>query len=244
MWAQLGKWRRILAADGVQDAGHRSRKRLTTGEDLVKNQADGKDVASAIDRFPVDLLRRHVAWGADHRTEHRHTRLADPGDSEVEDLEHPLAVDHHVGGLDVAVHHGVVVCVVEAGRKVFNQPEPPRQRERRVVANQLSEGRSLDELHDDVWKPVALAAVVDLSAIVNRDDVAVSELARRAGFLEKAFGYAFFADAEELDGNLTTNAGIAAQKDHTHAAASNDPDDLIAADGGRQILREHVGTLP
>ena len=79
-----------------------------------------------------------------------------------------------------------------------------------------------------------------ISAIVNRDDVAVLELAGRTGFLEKAFGYPFFAGAEQLDGDLTTNARIAAQENHTHAAASNNLDDLITANGGRQILREHV----
>ena len=72
---------------------------------LVQDDADGEDVAAAIDRRAAALLGRHVADLALERAGQRlHFARRRLGDAEVDDLDRAVEADDDVLRRDVAVH--------------------------------------------------------------------------------------------------------------------------------------------
>ena len=87
-----------------------ARVRHLAGERLVEHHADAVPVRRLADLAAAGLLRRHVLDRADRAVRDRLLRRIERRhEAEVEDHDAPLARDHHVRGLDVAVD--------EAGRR-------------------------------------------------------------------------------------------------------------------------------
>lgn len=61
------------------------------GEELVEDRAEGEEVGARIDAAAAHLLRRHVVRRAEDRAGAGHARLADAGQSEVDDLHLPAS---------------------------------------------------------------------------------------------------------------------------------------------------------
>ncbi len=101
-------------------------------------------------------------------------------DSEVKNLEYVVAVDHQIGGLDVAMDHPAHVPVREPRAEVFDQLQFTHRRHRRVTTDHLTEGLSLDVLHRDK-RPLLVLADVE-----NRDDVSVAQIGGGSSFSRKA----------------------------------------------------------
>ena len=154
-------------------------ERLAVRDQLVEQHADRKNVAAPIDAAALELLRRHVVGRAQHHAGLGHRDVADARDAEIENLDHALAIGHHVGGFDVAVDDAFVVRVVEAAGHLLDDLELAPHRNRDAVVDLLRERDPLDVLHHDVGLTFVLAEVE------NGDDVAVGEVADRLRFLDE-----------------------------------------------------------
>ena len=102
------------------------------------------------------------------------------GDAEVHDHDAPGAREHHVLGLDVAVHEPGGVDGLEPGQELRGDLAGLLESERASLAQQVGERHPVDELHRHQLAAVELDEVED-AADVRRDD-----LARRADFLPQA----------------------------------------------------------
>ena len=66
----------------------------------------GVQIGAGVRRFAIDLLRRHVAQRAGRRAGHRDRLVvALARNAEIRQLHDAARRQHHVGRLDVAVHH-------------------------------------------------------------------------------------------------------------------------------------------
>src|SRR5687767_281031 len=119
-----------------------------------------------IDTASGDLLGRHVVNRAHEGAVLRHAGVGKPRDAEVQYLHHATRIDHHVGGLDVAVNDAVVVSVGQSLTYLLDDFEAPYEIERRAAAQRAIEGFAGDVLHrhersalkfadvehdDDIW---------------------------------------------------------------------------------------------
>uniref|UniRef100_A0A8R7TF96 Uncharacterized protein n=1 Tax=Triticum urartu TaxID=4572 RepID=A0A8R7TF96_TRIUA len=98
------------------------------------------------------VLRRHVPDRAGHHRAHVGVAGADhPGQPEVRHLGAPVAVQEHVAGLHVAVHHGGHALVVQERqrpRHAHGRVQPRRPPERRRVADQRLQAPAVEPLVD------------------------------------------------------------------------------------------------
>jgi hypothetical protein len=177
------------------------RERRHPVQRLVQRHAEAELIGARVGRQPEVLLRRHVRRRPEHRallrqlgaqrvhaaflrrlTCGRAPRLAELfgrlGQPEVEDLRLPGRRHQHVLWFEVAVHQPSVVRGLQpaAGHR--------EHREHLLAGARLGpqprlEGRSLDELHGDEH------AIADLSDVVDRDHVRVTQARHRLRLAEQ-----------------------------------------------------------
>ena len=192
------------------------------GEHLVEHEAERVQVALHRHRAARELLGRHVGRRAGPRVR---AVVGRPGDAEVGEAHVPLAVDHHVRRLEVAVQHAPLVRGGEAGaqlprhldRLVLRQPPDAAQQRREVLA--------VDVLHREV-RPA-----VDLADVVHAADVLVGDLARDAHLvveLREARGIGGDGLGQELQRHGLVEAQVVGAVHLAHAAASEQADDAVA----------------
>ena len=92
-------------------------ERAAPREDFEEDQSERVDVALNRGRLSSEQFGRHVL----RRARHRSGRAAGRRDAEVGDADVALAVDHHVGRLEVAVNHAALVCRRHAGAELPRQ---------------------------------------------------------------------------------------------------------------------------
>ncbi len=80
---------------------------------------------AVIDASSSDLLRGHVIERPHHHAFLSHPGIDEARDAEIENLQHPFAVEHDVRWLDVTMDDARSVCVREAGTQILNQGKPP-----------------------------------------------------------------------------------------------------------------------
>ena len=186
-----GQLRRIL----FQDRAHRldggaAGERAPAGVHLVEHRAEAEDVGPAVDVFAAQLLRRHVAGGAEDRPRigpQRRGRLRRAGrarrhqlrQAEVENLRAAVPGDDHVLGLQIPVDDAPLVRRRQAIRDL-----------RRVVGRfargqaagieHLAKRLTVEQLRDDIGDAGVGADVVD------DEDVGVIQRGGRARLLLEA----------------------------------------------------------
>ncbi len=173
----------------LEDGRHRRERRVARERPparghLVEHDAQREDVRALVDRLALGLLRGHVRDGADDASLGRHGRggrrvvarqagrLAQLGQAEVEHLDAAVVGDHHVVGLEVAVHDPLLVGRVNRVGQRDRDVEEPVELET-LLADAPGRAFAVDQLHREEVDAVGLLDRVD------RDDVRVVE--RRDG---------------------------------------------------------------
>ncbi len=134
---------------------------------------------------PLELLGRHVAQRAHHLVLGGQRRIADGADefgqAEVGDFHSAALVEQNVFRLDVAMHDPFVMGELQG---VANLRHDGQRILRRHFAgsNRLPQIHAVNEFHDDIKQPVALAEVVDA------DDIRMIQPGQRAGLAREPFG--------------------------------------------------------
>ena len=143
--------------DRVRDGNRRaSLKRQAPREHLVKDDAEGEEVAAHVDGFSEELLGRHVGErperGAFARQLGPRARRVPAFESlreaEVEDLHLSAGGQHDVPALDVAVKNPGPVRLGERIRNLDTGRERLRSGER-TFRERCVERSAVNELHDE-----------------------------------------------------------------------------------------------
>ena len=93
------------------------------GELLEEHDPEGEDVRRSGRLLAARLLGAEVVDGAERRPGQRHLGLGHrPGDPEIGDLHRPVAADHDVAGLHVAVDDPPLVGGLERSGGVGSDP--------------------------------------------------------------------------------------------------------------------------
>jgi hypothetical protein len=161
------------------------------------------------------------------------------GEAEVEHLHVPVRPDHHVLGLDVAVHDASTVRCAKRAGELACDVECPFYRQRR--RDEVTERPARDELlhHQQV-------AGIRFEDLVDRDDVRVIEGRRRPGLLEKAVGRhpgASCGSHHDLDGNQPIEAGVLGAIDLAHSSAPQQGVDPVLLTGRADHRAQRVAGL-
>ena len=145
-------------------------ERAAKREDLVQRGAERVDVGARVEHAAGNLLRRHVARGAERIARLREPKrigVESPREAEVEDHRLARARDHDVAGLDIAVQHSRLVRGVERARRLLDELDggPDRRHPRGApVARGRDPARerlAVDVSHRDVRDAVLLARIED-----------------------------------------------------------------------------------
>ena len=158
-------------------------------------------------------------------------RRAKLGDAEVENLHASVTRDHHVLGFQVPVNDPFRVRSREsAGNRGGDFARPRRRND--APAQSLAQRFAVEKLGNEIWPAVRHPHVVE------REDVGMSERARRAGFLfesSQAIGVAGVVGRQHLDRDLTADPRVAPSIDTAHAAHADQALDRVRADGVARV---------
>ncbi len=228
----------LVPNDGRERLGpRRPVEGALAGEHLVEDDAERELVRAEIHRLAARLLRRHVAGGPHDRALASLLLrdgpvaavgavllpLVDLGEAEVQDLGQAVAGDHHVLGLEVAVHDARLVRPRESVGELGRERDGALRRQRARVEH-VSQGPAVDELHDDERRLVLAADLVD------RDDAGMAEsgcgprLRLEAG---QALGISRHLAREGLEGDVAPEARVARAVHLSHPARSEAVNDLV-----------------
>jgi hypothetical protein len=227
---------RVLSYMLVGDRHRRvAGERRPAGEQLVEQAAGGVQVAAGVHPLAPGLLRREILRGADdlrrRGLRHRGIPVADrPGDAEVHDLDVAGPGQHHVAGPDVPVHDPVEMAVAQRAQHPVGDLERSLRQQPSVVPQQVTEGPAVDVLHHDV----AHRGVADhsLATVVDVNDRRMIKRCRRHRLAAEPGLQHLVArqvNAKHLHRDDAVHTDVAGAVDLGHAAASDDPIELVAA---------------
>ena len=150
------------------------------GEHFIEDDAEGEDVAAAIEsmRFAEGLFGAHVGWGTGDGALFELLIGADCEAEVSDEGELRGGLDEDVGGFDVAMDDVLLVCRFEGSG------DPGEQQNgvafgNAAVAEECFEGGAIDEAGDSVY-----GAFGGCADIVDGDDPGVGECGGHAGFGE------------------------------------------------------------
>ena len=232
-------------------------ERPAPGRQLVEQDAEREQVRAAVHGLAAHLLRCHVRYRADDlarsrdRRFDRHrlcrleigARIGELGESEIQHLDSPVVRQHDIRGLEIAVHHALVVRRRERIRERDAQLDDARDGQP-ARCHLPIKPLALDQLHRQEPNAVLILDRIE------RDDVRVVEAGDDAGFMFKsrqAFRVRGHAGRQDLERNVTTEAAIPRPIHLAHAAGAERRDDVVATESGaceeghRQNVRYEAG---
>ena len=213
----------------VQDVHNgRAREGQPAGQELEGDDGQRVEVRLAGRLAAPGLLGGHVRGGSRDRPAHGARVLAvHLGQPEVGQDRLPLAVEEHVGRLDVAMDDALGVGVVEGVAERLQDVERLLGLQR-LLGKPLLEGAVGHVLGDHV------GLSVEVAEIEHREDVAVAEPGHRPGLpLEPLAGFLGVTEGrQQLDRGPALEARVVGAVDHAHAATSERALDHVGADAG------------
>ena len=204
------------------------------------------------DRLVADLAGGGVV---DHPATRQHL-----GQAPVHHLDFAETPHHHVRRLQVAVDHAAGMRVGRRLADGLEDREMTRKLGGRVgpLGEKLGEGVSLDQLHREEGP-----AIGECAEFIDRHDPRVLELSADPGLLDEPAdhgGVVAEVFAEDLQGHIAAEVGVAALEHRAHAAARDLAVDAVAdraaggeGDGsddrprlfaGSRVTQEHPGYGP
>jgi hypothetical protein len=213
----------------LQFGDRRRGKRSSSSEQLIQHEAQREDVASRCDFLSKQLFRRHVR----RRSRAYVIGATDNRQSKVHDTNSPVAVEHHISRLEVAVNHAALVCRREAGAQlprdvgclVFGKASDPPKRRREILA--------ADVLHRQVEE------ARDFTDVVDAADVRVRNLPRDANLvmeLSEASWISLQISGKKFQRDRLPEPEIICSINLAHPAAAEETDNSIplAENGARR----------
>ena len=228
---------RLLVQDRVQRGNHvAGGKRLLAGGHFVEHDAQRKQVAALVQFLAPRLLRRHVnrrSRNHAHRGQRIFQRLLFRslvarrfGQTKIEDFGLPALRHKDIGGLDVAVNDAFGVrsrqSVGHLNADVENLIDFHR-----LPAEALFQAYALELLHDNEGMSGVVVDVVDGA------NAGMVQLGSGASFAQEAFerlGVVHHLLGNELEGDVTCEAGVFRLIHHTHAATTELSHDVVVGD--------------
>jgi hypothetical protein len=228
---QLGRnsvWqggRRILEVADAELHRRARVERRTPGEHLVEDHAGAVDVGRRCIGAAARLLGGHVARRAEDLGGHRaRGALGEPRHTEVADLDRAVGGEHHVRGLDVAVHDPLRVCAAERAAELLGDSRRLRGRER-AAGETVLEALAVDQLGDVVGTLLGVPEVEDLH------DAGVVDAGQQLGLrLEAAHPLAVLRPPrlDHLDGDRPGQASVGAGVHAPEGALADQRVQLVA----------------
>ncbi len=232
------QFRRVLAQNG----GHQLHARgpfegRPPGQTFVQHQAEAEDIAACVHRFAAHLFRRHVTRSPEHRARHRAreqlgliaARSAPRhlfGQSEIEDLGAPVARQHDVLRLEIAVYDCPSVrCRQRIGHLSGDLHHAALRQS--AAFQQVAQSLAFDQFADNVDQPILAAD------IVNRNNIRMIQRAGGAGLLFEALAaprVVRHVRGEHLKSHSAAKACVECAIHLAHAARPQEGSDLVRPD--------------
>ena len=214
---RLGQLRRAAVDPGPDLLARRMVAGPRRRHHLGQQDAGREDVGPRVERLAARLLRRHVG----RRARHRAPALGGQrlGDAEVHHHDAAGAGEHHVLGLDVAVHQARGVDRLEAGQELRGDLARLVERERAAGEEDLLQRHAVDVLHRHQL------AAVELDEIEDAADVGRHDLARHAHLLAQRLERLRLGEqarAQRLERHVDPQLEIERAPHLAHAAAAEE----------------------
>jgi len=177
----VARRRRRLHGDNLGTDG-RDRgtiERTVSCDQLIENNADGKDVGAMVLRFSLDLFGRKIGGSSDQAGGAGNLG-GETRDAKVTEFDLTLVGDEDVGGFDVAVDDAGFVSAAQGIGKIACPHSCARERHKPFFGE-----RSIERLAGDVFGDEVSAAVVVGADIVDGNDIGMGEAAEDLGFAKK-----------------------------------------------------------
>ena len=237
----VAQFARVVGHDLEHRRGERVRtKRIAAAQELVRNDAEGKDVGLLRHALTANLLGNHIFHGSEYRARFRELALADFGYDEIENFDDTASNNEDVGRLDVTMDDPMCVSFGQTGRHLIDDGDLLRERERLLLPKKGRQGRALEKLHHEK------GGVAFLEQLVHRDDVRVLKLPCGLCLLQESFPKLSLVgrirDRHRLDCHGATEPRVDGAIDHAHGATADEtahlvPTDLVGNDNfGHQFL--------
>ena len=210
--------------------------RVLAGQQQVQQQAERVDICGRRDGVAVRLLRRGVL-----RREHAPAIASDLGglrrrifgieqlgDAEIEQLDLPRGIDHHVAGFQVAVHDELRV------RMLHRLQHLTEERKARALVQPPRVAKGIDALAGHMLEHEVGLALLGDPGIDEARDVRVRQPRQDRALAPEARGQRALKQAgvQQLDRRAGLEAPVAAfsQPDRAHAALAQRLEQRIGAD--------------
>ena len=242
-WRRGVEFRRVLPENRRHRLGRSlPGKRATTGQELVQNGAQSKQIRAMIDRQSTHLLGRHVADRAKYDTRlrrrgRRHHRARGFGpwlilrqlrQTEIEDLDPAILGHEHVLGFEIAMRDPLLMRRREAMRDVQRELDRLADCDRPGI-QAVPKSRAFKQFRHNEWRAALRADVV------HGKDIRVVQRGGGAGFLlesTEAIDVGRECCGEDFDRDITSEARIARTVYLADAASAEGGDDFVGAETG------------
>ena len=192
-------------------------ERQPPGEALVEHTGERVHVRTGVDGLSgVEALRGHI-----RRTsrcdvgERQATGTGLVNESEINQVYKIFADHQQVRRLHIAVHQPGLVRRIQRCGNLFDHPHGLLRTHRSIALENLVQIDAVDDRHHQIQAPV------ELTGLVNRDDVRAGQPGRRIGLAAKSLLKARLGGQfrlQQLDGHITAQRGVVGPIDRAHAA--------------------------